>query len=72
MDTITTSSDTYDLAVPGTLDTAYFQNGYLYVISNGTLQVYALGDNSIVRTSTLQVVNDTLQASLFSRTTTST
>jgi hypothetical protein len=64
--TITTSADTYDLAVPGTLDTAYFQNGYLYVISNGTLQTYAMGDNSIVRTSTLQVVNDTLQASLFS------
>ena len=66
VDVITTSVDSFDLAVPGTLDTAYFQNGYLYVISAGVLQVYAMGDNSIVRTATLPVVNDTLQASLFS------
>jgi hypothetical protein len=66
VDVITTSVDDFDLAVPGTLQTAYFQNGYLYVISAGVLQVYAMGDSSIVRTATLQVVNDTLQASLFS------
>jgi hypothetical protein len=63
---LNTSTDSYDLAVPETVQTVYFQNGYLYVISNGVLQVYAMGDNSIVRTATLQVVNETLQASLFS------
>jgi hypothetical protein len=66
VDVINTSVDTYDLAVPGTLQSVYFQNGYLYVISAGVLQVYAMGDNSIVRTATLQVVNESLQASLFS------
>jgi hypothetical protein len=66
VDVINTSVDTYDLAVPGPIQTLYFQNGYLYVISDGVLQAYAMGDNSIVRTATLQVVNETLQASLFS------
>jgi hypothetical protein len=63
---LNTSTDSYDLAVPGSIQTVYFQNGYLYVISAGVLQVYAMGDNSIVRTATLQVVNDTLESSLFS------
>jgi hypothetical protein len=63
---LTTSSDAYDLAVPGEVQTLYFQNGYLYVISKGTLQVYTMGDNSLVRTATLPVVNDSLQSSLFS------
>jgi len=66
VDVITTSVDSYDLAVPGSVQTLYFQNGYLYVISNGVLQVYAMGGASIVRTSTLQVVNESLQSSLFS------
>jgi hypothetical protein len=66
VDVINTSADTYDLAVPSSIQTLYFQNGYLYVISAGVLQVYAMGDNSIVRTATLQVVNETLQSSLFS------
>jgi hypothetical protein len=66
VDAITTSVDSYDLAVPGSVQTLYFQNGYLYVISQGMLQVYALGGASIVRTSTLPVVNESLQAALFS------
>lgn len=66
VDVITTSTETYDLAVPGSIQTLYFQNGYLYVISEGVLQVYAMGGGSIVRTSTLKVVNESLQASLFS------
>jgi hypothetical protein len=66
VEVITTSTETYDLAVPGSIQTLYFQNGYLYVISRGILQVYAMGGGSIVRTSTLKVVNESLQASLFS------
>ena len=65
VEVITTSAESYDLAVPGQVQTLYFQNGYLYVISQGVLQVYAMGGSSIVRTSTLPVVNETLQASLF-------
>lgn len=62
---LTTSAESFDLAVPGAVQTLQFQNGYLYVISRGVLQVYALGGSSIVRTATLDVVNDTLQSSLF-------
>jgi hypothetical protein len=64
--TLTTSTDTFDLAVPGAIQTLYFQGGFLYVISQGILQVYAMGGSSIVRTSTLPVVNESLQATLFS------
>lgn len=63
--TLTTSADVFDLAVPGVLQTLYFQNGFLYAIADGTLQVYAMGDSSMVRTSSLQVVNNGLQTSLF-------
>jgi hypothetical protein len=63
---LTTSTETFDLAVPGAVQTLYFQNGYLYVISEGILQVYTMGGSSMVRTSTLPVVNETLQSSLFS------
>lgn len=63
--TLTTSSETYDLAIPGALQTLYFQNGFLYAIAAGKLQVYSMGENSLVRTSTLSVVNATLQTSLF-------
>jgi hypothetical protein len=66
VEVITTSAESYELAVPGQVQTLYFQNGYLYVISKGVLQVYAMGGSSIVRTATLPVVNETLQASLFS------
>ncbi len=66
VEVLTTSTESYDLAVPGTIQTLYFQNGFLYVISEGVLQVYAMGGSSIVRTSTLPVVNETLQSSLFS------
>ncbi len=62
---LTTSTEAFDLAVPGAVQTLYFQNGFLYVISQGVLQVYAMGGGSIVRTSTLPVLNDTLQTSLF-------
>lgn len=65
VESVTTSTETFDLAVPGYVQTLYFQNGYLYVISQGVLQVYAMGGGSIVRTSTLSVVNETLQSSLF-------
>ena len=65
VEVITTSTETYDLAVPGAVQTLHFQNGYLYVISRGVLQVYAMGGSSIVRTSTLRVVNESLQSSLF-------
>lgn len=67
VDVLTTSTESYDLAVPGSIQTLRFQNGFLYVISQGVLQVYAMGGSSIVRTATLPVVNDTLQSSLFSR-----
>ncbi len=63
---LSTSAETFDLAVPGTVQTLYFQNGYLYVISEGILQVYVMGGSSLVRTSTLQVVNESLQSTLFS------
>ncbi len=63
---LTTSAETFDLAVPGGVQALQFQNGFLYVISEGVLQVYALGGSSIVRTATLGVVNDSLQSSLFS------
>jgi hypothetical protein len=66
IDVLNTSADTFELAVPGAIQTLYFQNGFLYVISQGVLQVYAMGGSSIVRTSTLQVVNEELQSSLFS------
>ena len=65
VETVTASTETYDLAVPGAVQTLYFQNGYLYVISQGVLQVYAMGGGSLVRTATLPVVNETLQSSLF-------
>ncbi|HWO09005.1 MAG TPA: hypothetical protein VNN80_05980 [Polyangiaceae bacterium] len=65
--TLGTSSEAFDLAVPGSVQSVYFQNGFLYVISQGVLQVYALGGSSLVRTSTLPVVNDTLQSTLFAR-----
>lgn len=65
VESINTSAETFDLAVPGSVQTLYFQNGYLYVISKGVLQVYAMGGSSIVRTSTLTVVNESLQSSLF-------
>jgi hypothetical protein len=63
--TLTTSADTYDLAVPGTLQTLYFQNEMLYAIADGILQVYAMGGPSLVRTSSLDVVDQGLQTSLF-------
>jgi hypothetical protein len=62
---LTTSAETFDLAVPGAVQTLYFQNGILYVISQGVLQVYTLSGSSLVRTATLAVVNDSLQSSLF-------
>jgi hypothetical protein len=62
---LTTSADTYDLAVPGTLQTLYFQNEMLYAIADGILQVYAMGGPSLVRTSSLDVVDRGLQTSLF-------
>jgi hypothetical protein len=64
--TLTTSTEAFDLAVPGAVQTLYFQDGYLYVISQGLLQVYALGGSSIVRSATLPVVNESLQSALFS------
>ena len=63
--TLTTSTETYDLAIPGRLQTLYFQNGMLYAIADGTLQVYAMGGPSLVRTSSLNVVDSNLQTSLF-------
>lgn len=65
VDSLTTSSEKFDLKINGRIQTLYFQNGFLYVIAQGTLQVYAMGDHSLVRTSTLDVVNDTLQTTLF-------
>ena len=65
VDTLTTSAEAFDLQISGGVQTLYFQNGFLYVIAEGVLQVYAMGENSLVRTSTLPVVNDTLQTSLF-------
>lgn len=65
IDVLNTSPDAVDLAVPGNVQTLYFQNGYLYVISQGVLQVYAMGGSSIIRTSSLQVVNENLQSTLF-------
>ncbi len=63
--TLTTSTETYDLAVPGALQTLYFQNDMLYAIADGVLQTYAMGGASLVRTSSLDVVDSGLQTSLF-------
>jgi hypothetical protein len=63
---LTTSSEAFDLSIPGHLQTLQFQNGFLYAIASGVLQVYSMAENSLVRTSTLQVASDTLQSSLFS------
>lgn len=65
VDKLTTSSETFDLSIPGRLQTLNFQNGFLYAVSSGTLQVYSMGENSLVRTSSLRVANETLQSSLF-------
>ncbi len=62
---LTTSTGTYDLAIPGMLQTLYFQNGMLYAIADGVLQTYAMGGSSLVRTSSLSVVDSRLQTSLF-------
>ncbi len=62
---LTTSAETFDLSVPGAVQTLHFQNGMLYVVSQGVLQAYALGGSSLVRTAELSVVNDTLQSTLF-------
>lgn len=64
--TLATSTETFDLEVPGTVQTLRFVNGILYVISEGVLQVYTLSGSSLVRTATLKVVNDSLQSTLFS------
>ena len=63
---LTTSTQPFDLAVPGRVQTLYFMNGILYVISEGVLQVYTVDGGSMVRTATLPVVNQTLQSTLFS------
>lgn len=65
VDSLTTSIEKVDLQINGNVQTLYFQQGFMYVIAEGVLQVYAMGDNSLVRTATLNVVNDTLQTSLF-------
>jgi hypothetical protein len=66
VDKLTTSSEAYDLSIPGHLQTLQFQNGFMYAIASGVLQVYSMAENSLVRTSSLQVANNTLQSSLFS------
>lgn len=67
--TLTTSAETHDLAVAGDVQELQFQNGYLYVIAQGTLQTYSLADGGIVRTSSVPVVaSGQLQASLFTAT----
>ena len=63
--TLTASAQAFDLSVPGAVQTLHFQNGMLYVISEGVLQVYAMGGHSLVRTATLSVVDDALQSTLF-------
>lgn len=63
---LTTSTQTFDLSIPGQLQTLYFQNGFLYAIASGVLQVYSMGNGSLVRTSAQQVVGGWLQTSLFS------
>lgn len=62
---LTTSTETYDLSIPGMLQTLYFQNDMLYAIADGVLQTYAMGGSSLVRTSSLSVVDSSLQTSLF-------
>jgi hypothetical protein len=63
--TLTASAEAFDLSVPGSVQSLHFQDGMLYVISEGVLQVYAMGGHSLVRTATLPVVNDSLQSTLF-------
>jgi|GEM_PF-2288126 hypothetical protein len=65
VDKLTTSTEPAELMVEGALQTLYFQDGYLYVISAGNLQVYAMGGSSLVRTSSQKLVNDKLETSLF-------
>ena len=66
VDVLTTSDQAFDLSLPGTVQNVYFQGGFLYAISDDVLQVYAMGDSSLVRTSSLQVASNQLQSSLFS------
>jgi hypothetical protein len=62
---LTASAEAFDLSVRGSVQSLHFRDGMLYVISEGVLQVYAMGGHSLVRTATLPVVNDSLQSTLF-------
>ncbi len=65
VETLTTSDEAYDLLIEGAVQTLRFQGGFLYVIAAGALQVYSMGDSSMVRTSSMALVNDQLETSLF-------
>lgn len=65
VDTLSLSDTLADLRIKGEVQAVQFQNDYLYVISDGLLQTYALAENSLLRTSELQVVSSSLQTAQF-------
>ncbi len=65
VDTLALSDQTADLRINGNVQVVQFQGGYLYVVSDGVLQTYALAENSLLRTSQLEVVASQLQTAQF-------
>lgn len=65
VDTLALADAAADLRIAGDVQAVQFQNGYMYAISNGRLQTYALAENSLLRTSQLEVVSDVLQTAKF-------
>lgn len=65
VDTLALADEAAELRIQGEVQAVQFQNGFLYVISNGSLQSYALSENSLLRTSQLEVTSDALQATKF-------
>jgi hypothetical protein len=65
VETLTLSDEAADLTVNGRVQSVQFQNDYLYVISEGRLQTYALAPNSLLRTSELTVAGGSIQTTRF-------
>jgi hypothetical protein len=65
IDTLALAEEAAELKVSGSVQAVQFQNGYLYVISEGRLQTYALASNSLLRTADLQVAGDRIQTTRF-------
>lgn len=59
------NEETSELSVPGSVQSVQFQNGYLYVISEGNLETFALAENSLLRTSSLQVAEGRVETAQY-------